>query len=258
MKRMIIAVAVLSLVWGVKSTANAFQVVNGVGFSALGTSYSGSVHYLNHNGNMAQTGGVYWTAFQANTPGWAWASERRWYCIDLEHTHVSSPQNWRVFDTNDPTLDATYVPGTPPTGGVNEFNGTLDGVQLAATLYKDNWSWAETGDASARKYRRAVLQLAIWEALYDYTSGATGTWYDITTYHGQNYVNNFYTHAAVTDDMAADVYSLITTAGSYKVAGYWDDTQGLVGDQIPEPATLMLLGTGLVGLGIATYRRRRG
>lgn len=226
------------------SVADAQVAMSGISFGIESYGYHyGRVYYEKHDGTTGTVNNVVWGAFKSTTPGWQWGVGKHWYCVDIEHGHSNSPQDWTVYPTNYPSLDTI----------VYEFNGTMDGLALAANIYNNNW-YANRSTAAGR----ATVQLAIWEALYDYSSGASTGWYDLTD--GSFYVDvaSLGTNQSnAYDAIDQNVESMLAAATESGTAGYWEDTQNLIGQEVPEPTVLMLFGVGLVGVGITVARRRR-
>jgi len=182
----------------------------------------------------------------------AWAGELTWnwldgkpagadtsfysYCVDLLNNEQDPQYNVIVKSTDTMATD----------GMVN----TGYAAQKAAWLFSQ---FAADAHASSGGALAAGLQLAIWEVLFD--DG-------LSLVYDSNAGNRFYVTAASTGALTAGASYLAALAGagsSYQTAtATWLDVPSGKGqDQIttPEPATLLLLGTGLAGL--ATRRRRQ-
>src|SRR6476469_476307 len=182
----------------------------------------------------------------------AWAGELNWawldgkpawadtsfysYCVDLLNNEQDPQYNVIVKSTDGMVTDGMVA--------------TPYAAQKAAWLFNQFAADAHSAYGGALA---AGLQLAIWEVLFD---DGLSVVYDSTV------GNRFYVTAASAAALAAaDCYldALAGAGSSYQSASatWLDVPSGKGQDQIttPEPATLLLLGTGFAGL--ATRRRNK-
>lgn len=162
------------------------------------------------------------------------------YCIEA---NVYEPSGGFHAHTYTPYSTSNW---NPPQGGTNA------GLQWAAYLLLKVDPYLNSNSALTR----AALQLAVWEALYDYNAAYTWDWTN-----GSFRVNTLspYGAAATADQIKTQAaFYLDNYRGQYAGGTVLHDGQDLLRVDIPEPGSLVLLSLSLaLGSGVVLWRRRR-
>ncbi len=177
------------------------------------------------------------------------------YCLDINKGMWGYGQDWRVYRTDE-------VPSSVLGLGV-----TSQGLGWAANLYNHIAPGLFNQHTEQDQLRRAALAIAIYEAIYDGGNGYSdwdlraGNFQvvdlsNIGYYH--NAYNNFLPFANTDQFLTAYVEPYLLNYQAQGTATYWDDGQDLLGPrEIPEPASVLLIGLGLAAVGVSARWRRR-
>jgi len=158
------------------------------------------------------------------------------------------------------------------TGGVVDFYTEAAGYQLsghgsqsadfAAVASSATHTWLTTkGGANDAAGNTLVSNLPANSSLTDFAAAGGNGWLDVSGGDaGSAYNTNTYTNAFdTTNDVSGTSDLLLTSSFSTGVSGDFpiSGTENIKGNTIPEPATLAILGTGVIALGLFGRRRRR-
>jgi hypothetical protein len=211
--------------------------------------------YIAYNYTMNSASGYWKVGAEANRgsmlgPWDSWSNSskdpatfRNLYCVEPNvYESTGAPHTFNY----DPKSTGTW---NPPNGGTNA------GLQWAAYLVASIDPYQNSGN----QLTRAALQMAVWEALYDYTAGYGGTSNATRFSTGEYRVNSNTGVGAYTasDVKSKAAYYLNNFQGQCNYGTVLHDGQDLLKVDVPEPGSLMLLGGVLLGAASLAWRRRR-
>lgn len=192
-----------------------------------------SITVLENNGSV-YSGGVYTGPYNLSVPGY----DSAWMCFDAGTTVSSLPWTALVADT---ATAATYL--------------NSDKVNMIAYL-ANQWN----GSAPSETNRN--INLAMWEIMVDYDGTLSSLNLAAGNFQSSSYSGNvdYLTDAFDTLGSGVVYQAVFLLPGQYNDKGVWvldrTGTQPFV-QPVPEPGTLLLLGSGLFGLGAWRRHNRR-
>lgn len=174
----------------------------------------------------------------------------RLFCIDVfQFAYDATATNNFEWDVHHYTQADGTTGWTTPVGDTDRWRD--QGSVKKAGFLVNKWargSWLATGTSTQKYDKTIALNVAVWKAAYgnrfNLTSGTGG----LTTAQKSYY----------------DLYMVDYTAGreasqySWYDSNYWDTDdryQDFI-EPVPEPGTILLLGSGLLGSGLLVRRRR--